>query len=79
MTINEKKFLYAYLLNYETKLKYDYENVLTRCRYRDIHLTDCFELAVQKSRLDDFTQFRKDILEILHMVEFNNDSLKHVK
>lgn len=69
MRQSEFSLLYAYLYNNQIELEREVQQMQTNLRYRQIDVTDCFELACAEERLNTFKQISADIRSLLNMFD----------
>ena len=73
MKNKEINLVREYLFNQLIKFEEAERLQLSYIRCRESDAVDCFELARAKDNVIMFTQFAKDIMLLLHIVEDNDD------
>lgn len=67
MTEKEKELFLSWVVNEETRLENELIELRNRIRFRQIDISDCFELALSLQRLEDFREFALISLRLLHL------------
>ena len=65
MTKQEMILLKSYLVNEDMRLHDEITEMKTKLRYRNIDITDCFELCLLLTRYEDFKHFEMIIRRLL--------------
>lgn len=73
MTKHEIELLLAYIVNEESRLENEVHELQNRIRYRKVSINDCFELACQLQRLDDFRDFALIVIRLLNLPDCAKD------
>ena len=59
--------LFQYILNRQTDIESEIQELEQRCRFRRMSINDCIELMLAKHRLEVFRQTTSDIVYLLNL------------
>ena len=79
MKNKELELLWRYIINNQTALEQEVQQLQQNIRYRRIDTIDCHELSLAIERLNTFKQVTSDILILIRMDKNARDKLEKIE
>lgn len=67
MKMSEKDLLMQYIVTQEFRLEDELNELRKRIRFRKITIEDNLEMILAQQRLNDFVEFSRNVLALLHV------------